>query len=191
MTVGLFGGSFDPPHEGHRLASAKLQAALGLDIVWWLVAPQNPLKTAAPAAMEERIRACRKLVGRLNSHVHISDEETRLGTRNTADTVRKLKRIYPRVRFVWLMGADNLETLHRWKDWQALMHEVPMAAYPRPGHVVPAGLSPAARRFGACRVAAEQARNLKNLEAPAWVLLTGRMDKASSTALRNKISLND
>lgn len=188
MTVGLFGGSFDPPHKGHSLVSAKLQAALGLDVVWWLVAPQNPLKTSSPDSMENRLNACRELVGSFNNRVYISDEETRLGTRNTADTVRKLKQIYPQVKFIWLMGADNMASLHNWKNWQVLMNDIPMAIYPRPGYVVKAGLSPAAQQFGDCRIAIDQAANLKTIDAPAWVLLTGKMDDISSTTLRNKSS---
>lgn len=188
MTVGLFGGSFDPPHKGHSLVSAKLQAALGLDAVWWLVAPQNPLKSASPDTMENRLKACRELVGPLNNRVYISDEETRLGTRHTADTVQRLRQAHPQVKFIWLMGADNMATLHHWKDWQVLMHDVPMAIYPRPGYVVKAGLSPAAQQFGNYRIAADQATHLKTIEAPAWVLLTGRMDDISSTELRNNSS---
>ena len=188
MTVGLFGGSFDPPHQGHSLVSAKLQTALGLDMVWWLVAPQNPLKRASPEAMEKRLKACQDLVGPSNNRVYISDEETHLGTRNTVDTIRKLKQLYPQVRFIWLMGADNMASLHRWKDWQVLMHDVPMAIYPRPGYVVKAGLSPAAKQFGDYRIAADQATNLKNIDAPAWVMLTGKMDDISSTTLRNNSS---
>ena len=188
MTVGLFGGSFDPPHKGHSLVSAKLKAALSLDVVWWLVAPQNPLKTRSPDSMENRLNACRELVGSFNNRVYISDEETRLGTRNTVDTVRKLKQIYPQVKFIWLMGADNMASLHHWKDWQVLMHDIPMAIYPRPGYVVKAGLSPAAQQFGDYRIATDQAANLKTIDAPAWVLLTGKMDDISSTTLRNKSS---
>ncbi|MEC6997965.1 MAG: nicotinate-nucleotide adenylyltransferase [Pseudomonadota bacterium] len=188
MTVGLFGGSFDPPHKGHSLVSAKLKAALSLDVVWWLVAPQNPLKTRSPDSMENRLNACRELVGSFNNRVYISDEETRLGTRNTVDTVRKLKQIYPQVKFIWLMGADNMASLHHWKDWQVLMHDIPMAIYPRSGYVVKAGLSPAAQQFGNYRIASDQAANLKTIDAPAWVLLTGKMDDISSTTLRNKTS---
>ena len=168
--------------------SAKLQAALGLNVVWWLVAPQNPLKSTSPDAMENRLKACQDLVGSLNNRVYISDEETRLGTRNTVDTIRKLKQLYPQVRFIWLMGADNMTSLHHWKDWQVLMHDVPMAIYPRPGYVVKAGLSPAAQQFGNYRIAADQAANLKTIDAPAWVLLTGKMDDISSTTLRNNSS---
>ena len=188
MTVGLFGGSFDPPHKGHSLVSARLQTALCLDMVWWLVAPQNPLKRASPEAMEKRLKACQDLVGPSNNRVYISDEETHLGTRNTVDTIRKLKQLYPQVRFIWLMGSDNMASLHRWKDWQVLMHDVPMAIYPRPGYVVKAGLSPAAQQFGDYRIAADQATNLKNIDAPAWVILTGKMDDISSTTLRNNSS---
>ncbi len=188
MTVGLFGGSFDPPHKGHSLVSAKIQTALCLDMVWWLVAPQNPLKRTSPEAMEKRLKACQDLVGTSNIRVYISDEETHLGTRNTVDTVRKLKQLYPQVRFIWLMGSDNMASLHRWKDWQVLMHDVPMAIYPRPGYVVKAGLSPAAQQFRDYRIAADQAANLKNIDAPAWVMLTGKMDDISSTTLRNNSS---
>jgi nicotinate-nucleotide adenylyltransferase len=187
MTVGLFGGSFDPPHAGHKLVSDRLATALGLDLVWWLVSPQNPLKQTRPGKMEERLQACRALVK--SARVHVSDEETRLGTANTIDTVRKLKAQYPGVSFIWLMGADNLAGLHRWKNWAGLMAQIPVAIYPRPGYQIRAGLSPAANRFAGQRLAAADARLLKTAQPPVWVMLEGRMDTNSSTKLRHKKTL--
>ena len=184
MTVGLFGGSFDPPHAGHKLVSDRLGTVLELDLVWWLVSPQNPLKQNRPGKMEQRLQACRKLVK--SSRVHVSDEENRLGTTNTIDTVRKLKAQYPGIGFIWLMGADSLVGLHRWKDWAGLMAEIPIAVYPRPGYQTRAGLSPAARRFAGQRLAATDARLLKTAQPPAWVMLEGRMDDNTSTNLRHK-----
>ena len=131
MSVGLFGGSFDPPHTGHRLVSLTALKALQLDRIWWLVSPQNPLKQHAPKDTAARVAACRALAR--HPKIFVSDEETRLGTQYAIDTVRRLKAANPGVRFIWLMGADNLAGLHKWKFWDELMREIPVAIYPRPG----------------------------------------------------------
>ena len=123
QTVVLFGGSFDPPHDGHRLIAEAALNQLNADFVWWLVSPQNPLKTRKAGAARARLAATRKLAA--HPKFIVSDEEARLGTQYAVDTVVALQKRYPHVRFIWLIGADNLLAMHEWKDWQILMHRVP------------------------------------------------------------------
>lgn len=181
--VALFGGSFDPPHDGHRLVAEAAFKALKLDFVWWLVAPQNPLKAHQPSAMEQRLAATRKLAS--HPKFMVTDEETRLGTKYAVDTIGALKARHPNVHFVWLMGADNLVAMHRWKHWQKLMQSVPIAVYPRPGASEKAAFSPAATRFSATRINPRQAQNLALMPAPAWVMLDGVRSPLASSSLRN------
>ena len=181
-SVALFGGSFDPPHEGHHQLSLAALRALGLDAVWWLVSPQNPLKTHQPQDMAQRLDACRKLAR--HPKIFVSDEENRLGTQYAIDTVRQLKARHHGVHFVWLMGSDSLASLHRWKQWQELVQEIPLVIYPRPGTTLKALSSKAAQRFQAHRIDPAQAASFKNLSAPAWMILSGKHSDLSSSALR-------
>ena len=183
MSVGLFGGSFDPPHAGHRLVSLTALKALQLDRIWWLVSPQNPLKQHAPKDIAARVAACRALAG--HPKIFVSDEETRLGTQYAIDTVRRLKAANPGVCFIWLMGADNLAGLHKWKFWDELMSEIPVAVYPRPGSTLQAGISPAAMRFAPWRKPANAAARFRFAKAPAWIMLDGVLSGLSSSALRH------
>ena len=180
MRVGLFGGSFNPAHGGHAHAAETARKRLGLDLVIWLVTPRNPLKEA-PTALEARARSARR---QARPPSVISDAERRLGVRYTIDTVRLLKARFPGVRFVWVMGADGLAELHRWRDWVGLMRELPVAVIARPGASLRGLDSPAARRFPHARLSAAAARRLADLKPPAWVYLTGPWNYASSTALR-------
>lgn len=182
LRVGLFGGSFDPPHAGHVHVTRWALKAFGLDRVWWLVSPGNPLKTDAPAELARRMAAAREIAR--HPRVSVSDVEARLGTRYTAETLAALRLRHPGVRFVWLMGADNLAGFHRWDRWDEIMATVPIGVLARPGRQLAAGLSPAARRYASRRVPAAQARALPFLEPPAWTLVTGRMLDLSSSALR-------
>ena len=179
--VALFGGSFDPPHEGHRLVAQAALRALNIDYVWWLVSPQNPLKSRRPKDIDRRVAAVQKLAS--NRRFIVSDEETRLGTFYTIDTVRALRTAYPQVSFIWLIGADNLVGLHRWKNWQSLIREIPLAVYPRPGASHKAALSPAARAFDYARLDAAAAQ-LPLCQAPAWVMLDGARSSLASSQLR-------
>ncbi len=119
MRVGLFGGSFDPPHAGHVHVTKWAMKAFGLDRVWWLVSPGNPLKPDAPAELDRRLAAARAIMRR--PRVDVTDVEARMGTRYTAATLAGLRARYPGVRFVWLMGADNLAGFHRWDRWEEIM----------------------------------------------------------------------
>ena len=180
MRVGLFGGSFNPAHDGHAHAAETARKRLGLDLVIWLVTPRNPLKEA-PTALEARASSARR---QARPPSVISDVERRLGVRYTIDTVRLLKARFPGVRFVWVMGADGLAELHRWRDWVGLMRELPVAVIARPGASLRGLDSPAARRFARARLPAGAARRLPGMTPPAWVYLTGPWNYASSTALR-------
>ncbi|MEM8755766.1 MAG: nicotinate-nucleotide adenylyltransferase [Pseudomonadota bacterium] len=179
--IGLLGGSFDPPHAGHVHITRWALRRFRLDAVWWLVSPQNPLKARGPAAMARRLEACRAIAPK---RVVVTDIETRLGTRFTADTLAALARRCPRLRFTWLMGADNLAAFHEWRDWRWIMERFPVGVLARPGAQLRAGLSPAARRFRRWRLPRAEAGMLSRARPPAWALLTGPMSAASSTAIR-------
>ncbi|MCP5074315.1 MAG: nicotinate-nucleotide adenylyltransferase [Rhodobacteraceae bacterium] len=183
LRVGLLGGSFDPPHGGHLHISRWALKEFGLDQVWWLVSPGNPLKQRGPAPLAKRMAACRELVS--DPRVKITDIEVRLGTRYTAATLQALLPRYPSVRFVWLMGADNLADFHHWKDWDWIMQTVPVGVLARPGEQLAAGCSPAARRFRRYRLSARRSTALPFRTAPCWSLLNGPMLDISSTAIRD------
>jgi nicotinate-nucleotide adenylyltransferase len=183
MRVGLLGGSFDPPHRGHLHVAETARRRLGLDKVIWLVSPGNPLKAARPPApLQERLAAVRRLAA--GRAMAASDAEHRLGARYTIDTVRLLKGRYPGVRFVWIMGADNLDAFTAWRDWPGLMREIPVAIVARPGNAPRRLLAAAPRRFGYARRPASAARRLVLQDPPAWVYLAAPWDFSSSTALR-------
>ncbi len=182
QSIALFGGSFDPPHDGHRRIAEAALKALHVDFVWWLVSPQNPLKNHPASKLSTRLEATRKLAA--HPKFIVSDEETQLGTRFAIDTVRALKSRHQQVNFIWLIGADNLAQLHQWHDWQGLMRDVPIAVYPRPHDTTKAMFSAAAHRFAPYRLDARDAALLKHQTAPAWVLLDGKQSDLSSTDLR-------
>lgn len=183
MKIGLFGGSFDPPHEGHLHVARVARDRLGLDRVWWLVAPQNPLKDrGAAAAYQDRLAQVRALA--TDPGFVVSDLQGRLGTPYTVDVVTTLRRMRPRVRFVFVMGADSLQSLHRWRDWPEILRALPIAVVARPGDAVRAQLSRAAQRFRDARVDPVNAPALLETGPPAWLYISARMHPASSTALR-------
>ncbi|WP_347508451.1 nicotinate-nucleotide adenylyltransferase [Phaeobacter sp. CAU 1743] len=182
MRVGLLGGSFDPPHRGHVEISLAALRRFDLDRMLWLVSPGNPLKSRAPATLERRVAAARKMMQ--HPRIEISDIEARLGTRYTAETLRHLRARYPGVRFVWLMGADNLTHFHRWKDWREILETVPVGVLARPGDRISARLSPAAKIYGQYRLKSSQSHLLAGAETPAWCFLNVPMIDTSSTEIR-------
>lgn len=182
LRVGLLGGSFDPPHSGHVHITHWAIKRFRLDRVWWLVSPGNPLKNRAPVDLNRRIAACRTLMR--HPRVTVTDIERILGTQYTADTIRMLSMYKPDLRFVWLMGADNLAGFHRWDDWTGIMSTTPIGVLGRPGDQLKAGLSPTAQRFARARLRGRQAPVLALTKAPAWVLLSGPMLDISSTQIR-------
>ena len=180
MVVGLLGGSFDPAHEGHAHITREAMKRLGLDRVWWLVSPGNPLKARGPAPMTLRLARAREVMR--DPGVVVSDLEARLGTRATIDTIRKLQAIYPGVRFVWIMGADNLVQFHRWSRWRDILATVPVAVMARPGAGLAARLSVTARAYRAYEVARPE--GLGERRTPAWCFVNLPLNSASSSAIR-------
>ncbi len=180
--IGLLGGSFDPPHAGHLHLSREALKRFGLDRVVWLVSPGNPLKPNPPASLEDRMAAARAIVD--HPRISVSDFEARAGTRYTAETLARLRQLFPRVRFTWLMGADNLAQFHRWDNWQGILQSVPVGVLARPGLRMAARLSPAARIFGAAQIPAHASPRLAGAPPPAWCFVNMPMTDLSSTAIR-------
>ncbi|GGD61481.1 nicotinate-nucleotide adenylyltransferase [Erythrobacter arachoides] len=181
--TGLLGGSFNPAHGGHRRVSLFALEALALDEIWWMVSPGNPLKPAAGMApLGARVKSARA-VSRA-APIRVTAIEQTLGTRYTIDTARALKRRYPKRRFVWLMGADNLAQFHRWKDWRALAREMPIAVIARPGYDTDALASPAMAWLRRFRLSAAGFRNRGEWSAPALIELRFDPDPRSATAIR-------
>ena len=183
LKVGLFGGSFNPAHEGHAHVAETAMHRLGLDRVVWLVSPQNPLKNGADTApLSERMASARRFAQ--GPAMVVSDFESRVGCRWTVDTLRAIRARHPGVNFVWLMGSDNLATFHRWRGWTDIAGAMPMAVIARPGSQLESLTAPAARRYAGFRLPQERARLLPLMPAPAWTYLTAPLNRASSTAIR-------
>jgi len=182
--IGLLGGSFNPAHRGHRRISLAAMEALGLDEIWWLVSPGNPLKEGAKdmAPFASRLASAKRMADR--ARIRVSDIEQREGTRYTIDTVRRLKRRYPGHRFIWLLGSDTLPNFHKWRDWRGLAREVPIAVIRRPGYDLAAH---AARALGWLRRfvhPSRQAKRWTEWSAPAILFLRLPPDPTSATAIR-------
>jgi nicotinate-nucleotide adenylyltransferase len=181
MSIGLLGGSFNPPHDAHRQISLTALKRLGLDQVWWLVAPGNPLKDPAKlASLKDRVQAARKMAK--SPRIEVTGFTG--SSAYTIDLITALKRRLPGVNFVWLMGADNLAELHRWRSFDQIFACLPIAVLDRPGFRLKARAGLAAQRFAPYRVDESDARGLARLEPPAWAILTHRLSGLSSTALR-------
>jgi nicotinate-nucleotide adenylyltransferase len=183
LRVGLLGGSFNPAHAGHRHISLMALRRLGLDQVWWLVSPQNPLKSRTDMAAFDRRLAMARLLAR-HPRILVTDIETRFGTRFTFDTLGALRRHYPGTRFVWLMGADNLGQIHRWQHWRGIFDTVPIAVFDRPPHHLRTLASPAALSHARHRVSQAKSRALASAKPPAWMFFPSRLEPMSSTQLR-------
>ncbi len=182
QVVGLLGGSFDPPHGGHVQVSLEAMQRLGLDWVWWLVSPGNPLKPEGPAPLGRRIAAARGLIR--HPRIKVTDVEARMGTRFTAEMLERLVPRHPELRFVWLMGSDNLLQFHRWRDWRRIMATVPVCVLARPGAGVEARFAPAARAFRHSQLNEGEARTLAFRGPPAWVVLNMPLNPLSSSLIR-------
>lgn len=181
--IGIMGGTFDPPHAGHAAVAATALRRLHLDQLWWMVSPGNPLKRQPRSlSLGERVEASRTLAS--DPRIKVTDLESALGSTYTFDTLRYLKRRFPGVHFVWVMGADNLAGFHRWQHWRGIARLMPLAIVDRPRWRLPALASPAARALASHRLPEAAAARLARSRAPAWVFLSTRLSDASSTALR-------
>ena len=182
--IGLFGGSFNPAHAGHLHVARTSLKALDLDEIWWMVAPQNPLKPTQPS-YDSRVETVRALD--LPPRMRISHMERDFGTRFTIDTLERARQSWPDTQFVFLMGADNFMQLPKWRRWEDIMHIVPIAVISRPGKNttgIKARLGLAAKRYREYRIAEAQAHTLKLYSAPAWTFLTTPLNSLSSSAIR-------
>ena len=180
--VGLLGGSFDPAHAGHVDITRTALRRFALDQLWWLVSPGNPLKQHGPAPMQDRIAAARDLI--TDPRVKVSSVEADLGTRYTAETLAALAARYPKTRFIWLMGADNLMQFDQWQDWQSIISTTPLGILARPGNRLAPLKARAARIYRWARLPAAQSRLLGHYQAPCWCYVDMPMVDLSSTALR-------
>jgi nicotinate-nucleotide adenylyltransferase len=184
MRIGLLGGSFNPPHAAHRAISLFAIKRLKLDRVWWLVTPGNPLKDHGSLRdLDARAEAARKMAN--DPRIDVSCLESVIGTRYTVDTISYLRRRASGLRFVWIMGADNLAQFHRWQNWRRIASEVPIAVVDRPPQSFRALAAPAAQALARYRLPENQAGRLADQRPPAWVFLAGLKLNLSSTGLRN------
>jgi len=183
--VGLLGGSFNPAHEGHRAISLEALRRLGLDQVWWLVSPQNPLKSREGMADFPTRMVSAEAITKRDPGIVVTDIEQKMGTSYTVDTVRRLKRGW-RCDFVWLIGADNLLQLPKWRDWKDLLNLVPIAVFDREPYSYKALAGPVAAMFGNRRINPRFAQDVARLDPPAWVYFRLRRHRVSSTAIRRR-----
>jgi nicotinate-nucleotide adenylyltransferase len=183
--IGVMGGTFDPPHAAHAYIAQAAITRLGLDWLWWLVTPGNPLKAGrALPPLSERMAMCQELVS--DPRIHVVGFEAELGSAFTVDTLGFLRRRFPATRFVWVMGADGLVSFHRWRRWREIARIVPIAVLDRPGERLKALASPAARALAAGYVSEGHAQGLAGRRPPAWTFLSTRRIPLSSTDLRRR-----
>jgi nicotinate-nucleotide adenylyltransferase len=178
--IGLFGGSFDPAHEGHAHVASTAMKRLGLQRVWWLVSPQNPLKARRAGDMEARIAGAERFAR--GPRQIVTAGETALGIRYTAETIAALRRLRPGVRFVWIMGGDSLAGFHRWQRWRSILESFPVCIVSRPGFASGITRAPAPAHYPNARVPADE--TLADRPAPAWCFIPARFVPVSSSALR-------
>ncbi len=181
--IGLYGGSFNPAHEGHRAVASYALKYLELDWIWWMVSPQNPLKSADETGdYEKRLQQTRTIAA--HPRFIVTDIERQINAKYTADTLRHLEYAMTRARFVWIMGADSLANLHHWHDWTDIAESLPLAVLARPGYSLRALGSYAALRYERHQIAAEDAARLADCKPPAWTFITMPLRPESSTAIR-------
>lgn len=185
MRVGLFGGSFNPPHGGHGLVAEIALRRLNLHQLWWLVTPGNPLKARNDLAdLRERVAASEAMAS--DPRIKVTAFEAANGLTYTAETLAFIKARHPGVRFVWIMGADNLAGFHRWQNWQEIATTFPIAVIDRPGATLSYLSAKMAKTFARARIDEDDAGRLASMKAPAWTFIHGPRSPLSSTALRKK-----
>lgn len=184
MQVGLFGGSFNPPHAGHALVAEIALRTLGLDQLWWMVTPGNPLKSGSRLApLAERIALSERVAE--DPRIKVTAFEAAFRVRYTADTLALVRKRNPGVDFVWIMGADNLAQFHRWQRWRDIALSTPIAVIDRPGSTLAFVSSVFAKTFDYARIDERGASRLARTRPPAWTFIHGPRSSLSSTALRN------
>ncbi len=185
LSIGLFGGSFNPAHNGHMHVAECGLRDLALDRIWWMVSPQNPLKPKQPS-YESRVKTVKTLG--LKPRMEISHIERDFGTNYTIDMIRRAQKSHPQTRFVFLMGADNFAQFPKWKDWREIAARVPIAVIARPGDGIKPRLSKTARMLEDDRLPEEHSHILQYLQPPVWTFLTPPLNSLSSSAIRKKMA---
>ncbi|MDH6269785.1 nicotinate-nucleotide adenylyltransferase [Rhizobium sp. SG_E_25_P2] len=184
MLVGLFGGSFNPPHQGHQLVADIALRRLGLDQLWWMVTPGNPLKSRRVLApLAERLALSEAMAH--DPRIRVTAFEKSLNSTYTAEVLARVKARNPAVRFIWIMGADNLRDFHRWQNWRKIAMTFPIAVIDRPGATLAFLSSVMAKTFDYARLDEHDAGALGSLPAPAWTFIHGPRSRLSSTAIRS------
>ena len=183
--IGLLGGSFNPAHDGHLHISNLALERLNLDCVWWLVSPQNPMKsTEGMASLDQRMEKARKVAG--NRRIMVTDIERELGTQYTADTLPALQKKFSGGHFVWLMGADNLAQIEQWHEWKNIFMALPVAIFARPAYSKEAESAKAVSHFAPYRVSEDNALTLADMKPPAWTFLKTPLNSISATEIRSQ-----
>jgi nicotinate-nucleotide adenylyltransferase len=181
--IGLFGGSFNPPHDGHMLVAETAIKRLALDQLWWMVTPGNPLKSSSELkSLAERLALSRAMSP--SPKVRVTAFEAAMPSRYSADTIALIQKRNPGVHFVWIMGADNLKHFHHWERWVDIARRIPIAVIDRPGSTLSFLSSPMALRFARARIDESDAEHLAAMNAPAWTFLHGPRSSLSSSLLR-------
>ncbi len=188
-SVGILGGSFNPAHEGHRNISTYALEHLELDAIWWMVSPQNPLKSLKAAPIDERMQKAMEISN--HEQIIVTDIETHLNTKYTAETLRKLQEHFPDTNFVWLMGVDNLKQINQWDEWEQIFDMVPIAVLNRPTDDADIEQYPAVKHFTHARLPLLKKTALKTANTPAWLLLDNPQMDISSTQIRSKSKLHN
>jgi nicotinate-nucleotide adenylyltransferase len=189
MAIGLFGGSFNPPHEGHALVAMNALDVLKLDQLWWMVSPGNPLKDHSELApLPERLELSEELLD--DARIKITAFEAAHQLHYSADTIDLVQRTYRRVNFVWVMGADSLGSFHKWDRWEDIVQSVPIAVYDRPGSTGSLQASVMSQKYLAARLDEGVAESLKRTPPPAWTFIHGPLSPLSSTELREAAGRN-
>jgi len=182
--IGLLGGSFDPPHKGHLYISVEAKKILRLDEIWWLVAPQNPLKISKPATFEERLSNCRNITK--NKSIKVLSIEKKIDSKYSYQTINFLQNYYTNIKFFWLMGADNLISFHHWQKWRQIFNNISVVVFKRHGYNIKALKSVTSKTFSRFRIVSTPIHQLQFKKLPSWTWINNREIRISSTQIRKQ-----
>ena len=183
-SIGLLGGSFDPPHKGHLFISLEAKKILKLDEIWWIVTPQNPLKISKPATYKERIKNCKNITR--NFPIKIKEIEKQIGSDNSYKTINYILNHYKNIKFFWLMGADNLISFHKWQNWQKIFNNISIVIFKRHGYNIRALKSIASKKFINNKILGSDFNMEEFNNLPSWVFVENNEIKISSSDIRNQ-----
>ena len=186
-SIGLLGGSFDPPHKGHLYISLEAKKLLQLDEIWWLITPQNPLKISLPATYKERINNCREITS--GHPIKITEIEKKIASTFSYQSIKYIQNHYKNIKFFWLMGADNLINFHNWQHWKTIFNDISIVVFKRHGYNNKALNSKAAKTFSQYKITNNPIAQIYFSQFPAWPWINNREIKISSTEIRKQRNL--